>query len=80
MSLFKMGDVIISKDKKHKYILETVKEYKGLLNVCFHCAFHNDSGGCLKLRSEMLNTKATHCHNELRPKVTQYFKEVHGGL
>lgn len=79
MSLFKMGDVIISKDKKHKYILETVKEYKGLLSVCFHCAFYSNSG-CLRLRSKMLNTKATRCHNELRPEVTQYFKEVRGGI
>lgn len=79
MSLFKMGDVIISKDKKHKYILETVKEYEGLLSVCYHCAFHT-SDGCLELRSKILNTKATSCHSELRPKVTQYFKEVRGGL
>ena len=79
MSLFKMGDVIVSKDKKHKYILETVKEYKGLLSVCHHCAFHTIDG-CVKNRSKMLNTKARSCHSELRPKVTQYFKEVHGGI
>ncbi len=79
MSLFKMGDVIISKDKKHKYILETVEEYEGLIRVCYHCAFYNIDG-CLELRSKMLNTKARSCHSELRPKVTQYFKEVHGGI
>jgi len=79
MLLFKMGDVIVSKDKKHKYIFETVKKYEGLLSVCRHCAFHTNDG-CVKLRSKMLNTKAKSCHNELRPKVTQYFKEVRGGI